>query len=367
MTEPLQAGVLSRRARNRALLARQLLLRRHELTAREALEHLVGMQAQAPYAPYVGLWARLEGFDPAELAALIENRDAVRIALMRSTIHLVTAADCLALRPLLQPVIHRMWATGPWPRGVEGVDRDELAAVGRELLEQRALTSSELGARLAERWPQADAASLGQALRTLAPLVQVPPRGVWGAGGRAAHTTAEAWLGRPLAAEPQPEQTVLRYLAAFGPASVKDVQAWSGLSGLREVIERVRGQLQTFADESGRELFDLPDAPRPDPDTPAPPRLLPEYDNLLLSHADRAHAIADRHREPLFTKGALLVDGFVHGSWKIERRTGAATLSITLFTRLARGDRAPVADEGERLLAFAAPRAKRREVRFLDP
>jgi hypothetical protein len=317
-----------------------------------ALEQLAGVQAQAPYAPYFGLWSRLDGFAPADLAAAIERREAVRIVLMRGTIHLVTARDCLWLRPLTQPVIERGYL-GSWGKRIEGVDRAELAKQGRALVEERPRTSREVGTLLLERFPMSDADALGNALRCYAPLVQVPPRGIWGKGGVAAHTTVEAWLGRELEPAPAPDDLVLRYLAAFGPASVNDVQTWSGLGRLREVVERLRPRLVGFRDENGIELFDLPDAPRPDPDTPAPVRFLPEFDNLLLSHADRRRVIAPEHRDPLFTKGGFLVDGFLAGSWRRDKRK----LEVEPFVKLPRADRAAVDEEAERLLGFASAAA----------
>ena len=357
--------MLTRRALNRALLARQLLLHRSPRSAAEAIEHLVGMQAQAPLAPYVGLWSRVEGFDAEELARLIVEREAVRIVLMRSTVHLVTADDCLALRPVLDAFLERSLYTGsPYGRNLDDMDLEAVVVAGRALVEQEPLTLSELGKRLNERWPDRDATSLAHALRNLAPMVQVPPRGVWGAGGLAKLTTAESWLGRGLARDTAPDRTILRYLAAYGPASVKDVQTWSGLTGLKDVIGRLRPELRSFEDEDGRELLDVPDGPLPDPDTPAPARFLPEYDNALLSHADRTRVIAHEHRERIFMRGALLVDGHVCAAWKIERAKRSATLRIEAFKRLSKGDRAEASAEGERLLAFAAADAATRDIRF---
>jgi Winged helix DNA-binding domain len=356
---------------NRATLERQMLLRRRKLSAVEAIEHLVGMQAQAPAPPYVGLWTRLEDFYPDDLARLILERRAVRIALMRNTVHLVSARDCLALRPLMQPVFDRtLYGTRANRARLEGVDIEALVAAGRALLEERPRTAKELGELLQEQWPERDPASLARAIRYLVPLVQVPPRGLWGKSGPAAHTTAEAWLGRPLDPAPSLEETILRYLGAFGPASVKDVQTWSGLTRLDEVIERLRPRLRIFRDERGKELFDVPDAPMPDPDTPAPPRFLPEFDNLILSHADRTRVIAEEYRNAIASKNGMvpasvLVDGFVRGTWKIERSRGKAILEIKPFEPLTREDRDALVEEGERLIRFTD--AEPYEIRFAEP
>jgi Winged helix DNA-binding domain len=366
---------LGPRELNRATLERQLLLRRRELPALDAIEHLVGMQAQAPSPPYVGLWTRLESFRPDELGRLITERRAVRIALMRNTVHLVSARDCLALRPLMQPVLNRtLYSTRANRAHLDGMDIESLVAAGRALLEEKPRTAKELGKLLQERWPERDPASLARAIRHLLPLVQVPPRGVWGESGPAAHTTAESWLGRPLDPTPSIEDVVLRYLGAFGPATVKDVQIWSGLSRLGEVIERLRPRLRMFRDERGKELFDVPDAPMPGLGTPAPPRFLPEFDNLILSHADRTRFIAEEHRKALASKNgmvpaAFLVDGFVRGTWKTERSRGRATLEIEPFEPLAKEHRDALAEEGERLIRFVVEPdgAETYEVRFAEP
>ncbi|MGH2637132.1 MAG: winged helix DNA-binding domain-containing protein [Actinomycetota bacterium] len=358
--------VLGPRALNRALLERQLLLRRRRLTAADAIERLVGMQAQVPIDPYVGLWTRLEGFAPKKLARLITERRAVRVPLMRATIHLVTDRDCLALRPALQPVLERVFTSGsPFGRQIDGVDRQELLAAGRALVEERPRTQAELRPLLGERWPGRDPAALSQAITYLVPVVQVPPRGVWGESGRATWTTVETWLGRALPADPAPDQAILRYLAAFGPATVMDVRAWSGLTGVRELVEQLRPRLRTFRDERGKELFDVPRAPLPDPDTPAPPRFLPEYDNVFLSHADRARIVERKFREPVVGDAAVLVDGFVRALWRIRREHDVATLLIEPMVRLPGKDIDAVTEEGARLLAFVAADASTRDVRFV--
>ena len=362
--------VLGRRALNRALLVRQMLLERVTLPVIYAVEQLVGLQAQMTNPPYIGLWSRLEGFEADDLSRLILDRALVRIALMRSTIHLVTARDCLALRPVMQPALVRSFG-GNWGKRLPGMDFAEVAAAGRAAAEETPRTFDEIGRVLAERWPDRDPAALGYAARTYLPLVQVPPRGVWGRGGAARHTTAEAWLGRELSANALPDEAVMRYLAAFGPASVADAQTWSGLTGLRACFDRLRPRLRTFRDEHGRELFDLPHAPLPDPDTPTPPRFLGDYDNLYLSHAERSRVIADEHRKRLFAVNRVLpcflVDGFVAGAWEIRREGGAATLHVQPFVQLDASDRREVEEEGARLLAFAAADADARDVVIARP
>jgi hypothetical protein len=363
------AEVLERRALNRALLERQMLLGRHNLSALDAVERLAGMQAQEPDAPYLGLWTRLEDFEPDELARLISDRRVVRVPLMRSTIHLVSDRDCLKLRPVIQPVLARAFSGSPFRRKLEGLDLDELLAAGLASLEDRPRTRAELSALLAERWPDRDPLSLAYAITFLAPLVQVPPRGIWGESGQATWTTTESWLGRPLDPTSSPDEIFLRYLAAFGPATVADARAWSGLGGLREVFERLRPQLITFRDERGRELFDVPGAPLPDPETPAPPRFLPAFDNALLSHNDRTRIIPEEHRKMLsrdrFMRGVLL-DGFACATWKTEQRGGKLTLVIEPFEPLTEENRDVLAREGERLLGFlAGPRGVGEfEIRF---
>jgi hypothetical protein len=360
--------MLSLRALNRATLERQMLLRRWQMPMPDAIEQLVGLQAQTPHSWYHGLWTRLEAFQPERLAELLINRQVARIALMRSTIHLVTARDCLWLRPLTQPVIERS-TKGSFGRHWIGLDIEAVVAAGRALLEEKPRTFSELGNLLAERWPDRPPAALAQAIRAWAPLVQIPPRGVWGMSGPAAHTTAESWLGRSLAANPSLEELILRYLGALGPATVKDIQTWSGLTRLSEITDRLRPRLATFHDEQGRELFDLPEAPRPDPDISAPPRFLYDYDNLLLSHADRSRFITGEYRKQGFTMDGpmpciALVDGFTNATWKIIRSRNTATLTIKPFKRLSRKDIAALTEEGARLLAFAAADVGAHDIQF---
>jgi hypothetical protein len=363
---------LSARTLNRATLARQLLLERAELSPLDAVQRLVGLQAQEPLDPYTALWSRLRGFRPEALAGPLEARRLVRTVVMRATIHLVSADDCLELRPLMQPVLDAEIARHPeFSPHLRGVDLDPVLAAARELLGERARTTAELRAALGERFPGAHAGALAYACRCLLPLVQVPPRGVWGRTGQVRLTTAESWLGRPLAARPSIDEVVLRYLAAFGPATAADAATWSRLTGMRAVLERLRPRLRTFRDDAGRELFDLPDAPRPDPGTPAPVRFLPEYDNVLLSHADRRRVVSAEDRARLAAAGervhgSVLVDGLLRAVWRRERepRSGRATLIVT-HTGIPARAAASVAAEGRRLLRLIAADAEQREVRLV--
>lgn len=344
--------VLGDRALNRATLARQLLADRSTRPARDVIDHLVGLQAQEPLEPYVGLWSRMAGFAPAELVGLMESREVVRTHLQRRTIHLLTADDCLALRSLFQPMlVQRMYGT--LKRALPGVDLDELTAAGRPHFHAEPLRLPDVARRVAERWPEVKVRDLGDALSSLVELVQVPPRGMWGQGNApAASTTIEAWLGR--APDPSPadaSELVLRYLRAYGPATSADVRSWSGLSGLPAAIKELRPQLRTFRDERGRELLDVADRPLPDPDTPAPPRFLPAFDNAVLGYDDRTRIIDAEHRN-LSIAGArlLLVDGRVSATWT----SSDDGITVAPLRPLTPVEQAEVEAEGVALAAFLA-------------
>ena len=369
-----EAPLLGQRALNRALLERQLLLRRSaSATVADVVAHLLGLQAQAPMPPYLGLWSRMENFDPHELGRMLTDREAVRLTLMRGTIHLVTADDALLLRPLLQHVIERVHG-GAFGRRLAGVDMAVLVAEARRLVAAEPLTARDIGRALVARGIGTDVEAVGSGATVHGRMLQVPPRGVWGAGGQAKWAAIEDWTGRPLAASPSIDDLVLRYLRSFGPASVMDMQNWSGLTRLREVFERLRPQLAVFRAESdGRELFDLPDAPRPDPSVAAPVRFLGEYDNVLLGHADRTRIGSPDFPWSAMLAGGryvnnLLVDGMLRATWWIERDgKRRAVLAIRPWGELSAADRDAVEAEAKATLEFATPGVRKRDVRFEAP
>jgi Winged helix DNA-binding domain len=336
----------------------------------DMVEHLVGLQAQEILPPYVGLWSRLEDFDPHELGRLLTEREVVRLWLMRGTIHLASVRDALALKPLTHVVAERQHRGGAYRRRMGGADMEGLVEAARELLAEEPLGGRELGRRLVERGFGQDPEAIGNAARTHLPLVQVTPRGVWGRTGRAQLATIESWTGRELERDPSIDDLVLRYLRAFGPASAADAQNWSGLTRLKEVLERLRPNLVSFRNEDGKELFDVPDAPRPEPDLPAPVRFLGEYDNVLLGHADRRRIIPeDFPWAAMLAPGrfvsSVLVDGMLRATWWLEReRKSGATLAIRPSGKLTKRDHDEVAAEAQRLVDFAAGDAKTRDVRF---
>ena len=358
---------LSRRQLNRALLARQGLLERSDDPVPALLERLVGMQAQVPANPYVALHARLRAFDPQALSGLIASRAAVRAQTLRATIHLHTAADCLALQPLTQSVLDRTFRSS-FRRRMGGVDPEPVAAAGLALLEREPLTRAELVPALAPRWPAAEPEALAQAVTYRCALVQVPPRGLWRTPGAARWAPTAAFLG----AEPgagDAAALVLRYLAAFGPASTADLRTWCNVTGLRPVVDRLRPDLRVVRDEAGRELLDVPGGLLPDPDTPAPPRFLPEYDNLTLAHQDRSRVLAGLGPGPPFPRGTwigtLLADGFYRANWSVAEGAGGATLTVDRFA--ARRDDPPgtrdaIEAEAHGVLALIAPGAEHRVV-----
>lgn len=340
---------LSQAELNRALLARQLLLEREDRSPLEAIEWLAGMQCQEPAAPFFGLWSRIRDFDPAALAGLVESRQAVRTTMMRATLHLVSARDHQAWRPLFDSMLTTRFTGSGFARQIAGVDLDAVVEAGREILAAQPMGTAALGRALAERFPGNDPTSLGYAVRYMVPVVQLPPRGTSALkqGGRAIVTPAETWLGEPLPPEGDAEGIVLRYLAAFGPSTVSDIRLWSALPAVADVVARLRDRLVTYEDERGRELLDVPDGRFADPDTPAPPRFLGEFDNILLGHDDRTRVLPWGHRLGVVGGSRfVLVDGHARATWKLD----GDDLLITPLEPLA--DAGEVVAEAERVLAF---------------
>jgi hypothetical protein len=365
----MSAETLTLRQQNRATLARQMLLAREPIAPLRAIERLVALQAQWPRPPFLGLLCRLKDFECQDLRALLDRRRVVRATFLRATLHLVSARDFVALRPAIQPALDNAMRSILKQRGAS-LDLDRLVAHARELLADGPLTFEDMRDRLLRSHPKEDERAMGYAIRMLLPLVQVPvvDEAAWGFPAQARFALAEEWLGLSISREPAPpDALVLRYLAAYGPASVADMQAWSGVAGLRETVDRLRPRLRVFRDEQGRELLDLPGAPRPDGNVPAPVRLVPEYDNLIVARADE-RLVARRHRPRVFLSAlrvaaTVLVDGFVGGIWRLERTKGAAVIKIEPFAPLSARTRKAVTDEANRVACFAEPDARTFDVR----
>ncbi|MFD0141017.1 MULTISPECIES: winged helix DNA-binding domain-containing protein [unclassified Streptomyces] len=348
--------VLDNRALNRATLARQYLLERADTSVRDAVAHLCGMQAQEPQEPFTGLWSRLRAFAPRHLDDALTGRLVVRTHLMRRTVHLVTADDALAWRARHDTMLRqRVLAT--YRRELAGLDVDEVAAAGRAVMaDGEPRTMAELVQAVGDRRPTPPRRALGELLvASLIPMVQLPPRGLWRAKGGVRNVPLATWLGRdvePLSddgTDPTGQALVRRYLAAYGPAATADLRAWSGLAGLPAAVKAVREELVSFRDERGRELLDLPGAPRPDPDTPAPVRFLPAFDNAILGFADRSRIIDDAHLGlSVAGQRAVLVDGRVAATWTVhDDRVAVAPLRT-----LTPSEREAVHTEAEGLTTF---------------
>jgi len=361
---------LSARALNRATLARQMLLARETHDVTDAVERLGGLQAQLARPPFVALWARLAGFTRDQLLDAVRARSVVRATMMRGTLHLVSARDFLRFRPALQPMLTAGMESILRQRAA-GMDLAAVLAAARARLAEAPRTFEELRAALSAAFAEVDERALGYAVRMQLPLVQVPnDTSAWGWETGPAFALAESWLGAAAADDGDaPRALVRRYLGAFGPASVADAQAWCGLKGLRATFDAMRDELATFRDARGRELFDLPHAPRPGEDADAPARFLPEFDSLVLAHDDRTRVIADEHRPRVVSKNlqvasTFLVDGVVAGTWKAARTRGAAVLTAAPLGAVPRRERAALEAEGESVLRFVEPDAKAYEVVF---
>jgi hypothetical protein len=359
---------LSLRQLNRALLARQLLLERATLPIPSAVSRLAGLQAQVQNPPYIGLWTRLHNFRRADLTEAMEQKQVVRATLMRSTIHLFTADDYSQFRPALQPALSRALNAFFGAR-VRALTREPLIEAAWDFFREGPRTFVELRTILGEIAPDQDREAMAYLIRTELPLVQVPPGGTWGYGGDVHYVLSTPYLGQPLATENTLPELIRFYLAAFGPASVMDIQAWSGITKLKEVVQGIRDELLVFQDEKGLELFDVPGGAFPDEASHTPVRFIPEYDNLIISHADRRRILPEAHRTKVFLSSArvratFLVDGMVAGTWKVEKagrrkqKADSVTLVLEPFEPLRPQDEAELAEEGERLVRFIEERAE---------
>ena len=350
--------VLTRRELNRALLERQLLLQRHELSAAQAVGRLGGLQAQSTPSPYLSLWTRLEGFEREELTEALTRRRLVKALLQRGTLHVVTPRDFWAIATARRELGGILWPPA-YEKLVPSATLGKLARLVAAELEDGERTFKEMRALL-EPYAKGNATPtfLWRRVQGRGGVVHVPPSGIWGYGGQGVYGAAE---GRVRGEPPQPkdafDRLVRSYLAAYGPATKQDVGQWAGVPRLTPIAESLaRLTTRTFRDEQGRLLHDLPRAPRPDPETPAPPRLVPRFDNLILSHADRSRILGDVAPSRLVTKNGIvhatiLVDGFVVGMWQLEN--GRVKLE-PFGGKLDASAKRALKDEAERLEAFVA-------------
>ncbi len=358
--------VLTQRDLNRALLARQMLLEREKASAVEVVERLAGMQGQQPRPPFVGLWSRISDFHADELRSAYHDRTIVRATLMRATLHLMSARHYQQLRMPLQPML-TAGLRAVLRQRAEGIDLPDLLERARAHFEKGPSTFGDLRAALASHFPDLDERAMGYTVRLNLPLVMVPDESTWAFPANAKFTMADVWLGKNPDESEDARELVRAYLAAFGPAAAADMQAWSGLGGMQGVLKGMRDELVSFRDDRKRELFDLPEAPRPPADTPASIRFLPDFDNIVLAHADRRRIIAEEFRPRVVTKNLLvlatfLVDGFAAGIWKIERKRKAATLTLSPFEPINKKQLAAVTEEGEQLMRFLEPEAESYDV-----
>ncbi|MCA1584284.1 MAG: winged helix DNA-binding domain-containing protein [Acidobacteria bacterium] len=357
------AETLSLRQLNRATLARQMLLARAQMTPSETVEQVLGLQAQLARPPIVGLWSRLAGVDRREVVDQLMQRRLVRAPAMRATLHVMTAVDYLRFRRTLQPCLDR--AISVLKDRAADLELERLVELGRAFF-ATPQTFDAFRDALARRHPTADVRAMAYAVRTRLPVVQVPIHAGWGFPAQADFITADAWLGKSPADGDYADELVIRYLQAFGPATVADVQAWSGLAGLKRAIDSLGSRLREFGGPGRATLFDLPDAPRPDGTMPAPVRFLPEWDNVIVSRADE-RLVPREYRAKVFRPGlrvlpTVLVDGFVAGLWKVQRRGRAATLVVEPFAPLTKRARAEVEQEADTLIRFVEPDAARSTV-----
>lgn len=367
----MKSSLLNQAVLNRTFLQRQLLLDRQTMAIPTAMERLVGLQSQVPNPPYIGLWTRLAKFQRQHLTELIQQQQIVRGGMMRSTLHLMTAQDYLQLRLTIQPALVKGLRSF-FGKGSKTFEVNSIVKAARAYLEKTTATTGEQREFLLTIAPQGDSDAMAYAIRAYLPLIQVPPRGIWGSGSIIPYTLADVALGQPLAPE-NLRYLFFRYLAAFGPASIMDFQAWAGMTNLKGEIENFRNELRVYQTEDGKDLFDLPELTLVPEETPPPVRFIPEYDNLVLAHANRTRIIPlEAYRPKIFLSAArvrstFLIDGFVRGVWKVEKNKQRATLIIEPFIDLSDLQQTMLAEEGAQLLRFIEPDAESYEIRFSRP
>lgn len=357
------AKTITQRELNRTLLDRQLLLSTSKVKTMQALERLVALQAQVASPPYFGLWSRVEGFNPSELMKLRDQGKAVRAALLRSTLHWVTASDYTWIRPILQPALERAWQ-GFFGVRKSSIEVQPLCQAAREILNAGPISMSSLSDEMLKHFPAWNKHAMEYGVRTHLPLVQVSPAGTWKGGTAARYALFE------VAPKADATRLVRSYLAAFGPATPKDIAAWAGFSAIGKTMEAMRDELSTYKDEDGRILYDLPKAKIIAGDTPAPLRFVAEYDNLILAHADRSRIVPEALRKQVFltagrVRATVLVDGFVAGAWKLEKDKKQTRLVVEIFCRQPKAVRDAIQAEGERLLQFAEAEQGHLDVRWI--
>ncbi|MYD10474.1 MAG: winged helix DNA-binding domain-containing protein [Chloroflexi bacterium] len=351
---------LSLRQLNRTLLARQHLLERAPLDSLAAIESLVALQSQIPNPPYIGLWTRLQRFERDELTTLLQSRHLARAPWLRSTLHLVSAADHQRFQAVIQPALARGLRSFFGARAKD-LDIERLIQIAKPYLEAEQPAIGALRDKLQEHMPDQDKQAMAYAVRSYLPLVQVPPSGTWGVGTRATYTTAESWLGP---AEPADLGALFRrYLAAYGPASVMDFQTWTGMTSLKAQLAAAFKELVEYRDDAGNACFDLPELSVSDAEAPAPIRFLPEYDNILIAHRDRRRILPEQHRKKVFVSagrvlGTVIIDGFVGAVWRVQQDKARATLHVSLFEDTALAARDAIEAEGLALLRFIADGAE---------
>lgn len=363
VTEADMPKVLTNRELNRATLARQMLLARGDRGIVETVEWLLGQQAQQTHDPYIGLWSRLSGFRHEALTSLIVDRTLSRATTMRGTLHLHTTDDLMGIRALVQPFLRSAWLSG-FRKRFAGNDEVAVLALARKLIDEKPVTAGELGKALKAVFPTADPLSMTTLLQSSDTLIQIPPTRIWGSGHAPLLTRIQNWLPAPYERPLARETLVRRYLAAYGPAQVADIQSWSRLTKLSEVFEGLGDELVRFENDEGKLLYDLAEAPRPDADTPAPVRFMPLYDNAFLGFEDRRRFMLPGRRADFLTdaKPPVVIDGLIAGGWAIEAKKKQARLVVTPFRKLLKREIAEVEREGHAFLKFMEERAESHDV-----